>query len=137
MDLGQECGDFRLSFQFTHDAGQRRPIVVDLRLFHPSLSIRIAKEGEHCIQRLVRILQNISKYSSLGVFCELLPRDLEASHLAPIDICKFCMYNIYTFKFRKYKVSPTAQNSQFTRPFAATARVTATRAPTEPNATST
>ena len=111
--------------------------MVDLRLFHPLLSIRIAKKGEHCIQRLVGIVQNISKCSSLGVFCEHSPRDLEAAHLAPIDICRFCMYNIYTCKIRKYKVSPTAQNSQFTRPFAATARVTATRALTEPNATST
>jgi hypothetical protein len=38
-----------MRFKLPYDARQRRPVVVNLRLLHPALPVRIIKELEHYV----------------------------------------------------------------------------------------
>lgn len=57
-----------MRFKFPDDARQGRPVVMNLRLLHPSLSVGIIKELKDCVKRLIRIVRNVGKPSALAVF---------------------------------------------------------------------
>jgi hypothetical protein len=64
-----------MRFKLPDDTRQRRPVVVNLRLLHPALSVRIVKELEDSVKRLIRTVDNIGKPSALTVFKERIACD--------------------------------------------------------------
>jgi hypothetical protein len=71
--LGREKPVYRrLSLELSNNPRQRRPVVVNLGVFHSPLSLGIAEKGEHVIERLLRILQHIGERSSLPIFAKSL-----------------------------------------------------------------
>ncbi len=49
--------------------------MMNLRFLHPALPVRIIKELDDCIKRLIRIVDNIGKPSALIVFEERIACD--------------------------------------------------------------
>jgi hypothetical protein len=72
MHRSKKAIDVDKGFQFAHDSGQRRPIVVHFRFLHATLTIRIVKKGEYLIERLFRVINDIGKRASVAVVEELL-----------------------------------------------------------------
>jgi hypothetical protein len=64
-----------MRFKLPDNTRQRRPVVVNLRLFHPALPVEIIKELKDCVKRLIRIVDNIGKPSALIVFEERIACD--------------------------------------------------------------
>jgi hypothetical protein len=64
----QELVDSGLRFQFSHNTGQRRPVVVELRLLHTPLAVLIIKEFQHLVERLLGIIHDIGECLTLSVF---------------------------------------------------------------------
>jgi hypothetical protein len=62
--------DGRMRFKLPDDARQGRPVVMNLRLLHPTLPAGIIKELKDCVKRLIWIVHNIGKPSALIVFEE-------------------------------------------------------------------
>jgi len=69
----QESVDLSDRFQLSHDAGQRRAIVVHLGFVHPSLAIGIVKKCQDLIEWLARVGQNVGKRPTLAILEKLLP----------------------------------------------------------------
>ena len=60
-------------FEFTYNACQRCPIMVQFRLFHASLPVLITEKRENFVKRLIGVIQYIGECSSLPIFEELFP----------------------------------------------------------------
>lgn len=67
MNLSEKPIDRRLCFQFTHDTGEGRPVMVNFGLFHPSLAICIVEELKHLSKGLFGVIHDIGESSALGV----------------------------------------------------------------------
>jgi hypothetical protein len=64
-----------MKFKLPDDARQGRSVMVNLRLLHPPLPVRIIKEFKDCVKRLLRIVDNIGKPAALIVFEERISCD--------------------------------------------------------------
>jgi hypothetical protein len=64
-----------MRFKLPDNARQGRPVVVNLRLLHPALPVRIIKELKDGVKSLFSIVRNIGKPSALTVFEERIACD--------------------------------------------------------------
>ena len=74
--------DLRLSLQFPHHASHRRTVMMYLRFFHATLSIRVTEKLQNDIQRLLGIVHHICECSSLSILSKDFACDPEVLHVA-------------------------------------------------------
>jgi hypothetical protein len=94
--LSQKPIDCWLRFQLPNDPGQRGPVMVNLSLLHPPLTVRIAEEFKHLFKGLLRVIHDVSKRFALSILKEDYSRDGDASHfrIPVIDLTGNYTYNI-------------------------------------------
>jgi hypothetical protein len=71
--------------KLSHNSSQSRPVVMDLRFFHATLSAFITEEVEHIVEGLFRIIQHVRERPTLTVLKKILTGDGCSTHVwAPL-----------------------------------------------------
>jgi hypothetical protein len=77
--------------------------VVNLRFLHPALPVFIIKELKNCIERLIRVLGDIGKRSTLKVFKEPLACKGYAWHCGGLRVLDIVVNEQPKFKISKFE----------------------------------
>jgi hypothetical protein len=76
---GEEGIDGWLRFKFSNNSSQRRPVVVNLRFLHASLSRFITEEVENPLEQL-GVAGHVTERPALAVREKILPSDGHFGH---------------------------------------------------------
>ena len=72
--------DGLLCLEFSHDPGQRGPVVVKLGFLHAALSVVVVEKREDIVERLLGIIQHVGECPALTVLKEVLTGDRSCRH---------------------------------------------------------
>jgi hypothetical protein len=61
--------------KLSHNSSQSGSVVVNLGFFHATLSVFITEEVEHIVERLIWIIQHVSKCPALTILKKIVTGD--------------------------------------------------------------